>query len=216
MTPIFLSPCKKASIYLLLIFTMALGSQYAHAQYVQPERDDTIRLMAKVPFDTMQAKKALSLGKSTIKGVAFTRPESQSLGFGIKAGKKIYANKIKVVLFPVTPYLLEFLDLKKKENLKKLKFAYLSNEAYRFRLEAITNSDGEFTFPEMKPGKYYLEGVLKWSQDGYYNRYNGSAYNGYGTTNYYSREYYNVGHADLLTKIVEITEEGQILEVKLK
>lgn len=185
------------------------------AQYVQPERDDTIRLFAKTPFDTLQAKQALARGKSTIKGVAFTRPPDNS-GFHLKTGKKLYGNKMRVVLYPVTPYLLEYLKLKGKENPKKLKFAYISPQAYYYRLEAITNSTGEFTFPEMKPGKYYLEAVLNWNSYGTYDRYTGSGYNGYGTTNYYTRENYTTGHADLLTKFVEVTKDNEIVEVKLK
>jgi hypothetical protein len=171
--------------------------------------------MPKVAFDTLAARKSLARGKATIKGVAFTRPNN-NVGFNIRTGKKLFANKAKVILFPVTPYLEEFLDLKKKENPRKLKFAYLSQEAWYFRLEAITNSDGEFTFPEMKPGKYYLEVLLNWTSSGYYDKYTGSAYNGYGTTNYYSKEYYQNGHADLLKEFIEIKEDGEILEVKLK
>lgn len=184
------------------------------AQYVQPERDDTVRLMAKAPFDTVFAKSALAKGTGSIKGVAFMRTKN---GYGMKVGKPIYAAQSKVLLFPVTPYLLEFLELKKKENPKKLKFAYLSNQAWYYRLEAITNSNGEFTFPDMKPGKYYLECLLSYSTSHSYDRYTGTGYNNYGgSTNYYTREYYNRGHNELLSKFVDITEEGQTLEIKLK
>lgn len=196
-----------------LLLLMLLSGGIGKAQYVQPERDDTVRLYAKTPFDTVAARSALAEGSGTIKGVAFTRPEKKIYG---KAGKKILANKIRVLLFPVTPYLLEYLDVKKKENPKKLKFAYIHPDAWRFRLEAVTNSDGEFTFPKMKPGKYYLQGVLNWYSSGYYNRYSGSAYNGYGTTNYYTREHYTTDHSDLLEKFVEITKEGEVLDIKLK
>jgi hypothetical protein len=199
---------------LAFVIVALLLCQHLKAQYVQPERDDTIRLFAKTPFDTAQARRQLARGTGTIKGVAFTRPNDNT-AFHIKTGK-LLANKMKIVLMPVTPYLLEFLDLKKKENPKKLKFAYMSPQAWYFRLEAITNSTGEFTFPEMKPGKYYLEAVLNWSQGGTYNKYTGSAYNGYGTTNYYTPTSYTVNHADLLTKFVEVTKEGEIVEIKLK
>lgn len=199
---------------IFIIALVVLAGAKAKAQYVQPERDDTVRLMAKAHFDTTYARAALQKGTGTIKGVAFMRTKN---GYGMKVGKPIYAKNSKILLFPVTPYFLEFLELKKKANPKKLKFAYLSPEAWYFRLEAITNSTGEFTFPEMKPGKYYLECVLNWSTTGSYDRYTGSGYNNYGgTTNYYSREYYTRGHSELLSKIVEITEVGQVLEVKLK
>ncbi|BAV05318.1 lipoprotein [Filimonas lacunae] len=192
---------------------MLMTAAQLKAQYVQKERDDTIRLWPKGTFDTVAARYALQEGNGTIKGVAFTRPNKTIYG---RTGKRIYANKIKVVLFPVTPYLLEYLDLRKKQNPKKLKFVYLSPDAYRFRLEAVTNSTGEFTFPKMKPGKYYIQGVLGWYSSGYYDRYTGSGYNGYGTTNYYSRELYTTDHSDLLEKFVDVDNDGQVVEVKLK
>lgn len=198
---------------LLLLVAFALP---ARAQYVQAERDDTIRMLCKTPFDSLAARRQLAEGTGTIKGVAFTRPDNYSMGFKIKQGRKIYANKIKVILFPVTPYITEYLSLKDKENPRKLRFAYIDPVAWRYRLEAITNTDGEFTFPKMKPGKYYLEGILNWSSGAYYDRYTGSGYSGYNTTNYYNREYYNVNHAEKLEKYVEVKEDGEIVDVKLK
>ena len=184
------------------------------AQYVEKERDDTIRLYATTPFDSVSAGQALAKGGASIKGVAFTKPKTQ---FGYKAplAKRIYANRIKVLLFPVTPYLLEYLDVKKKENPRKLKFAYIDPVAWRYRYEAITNSTGEFTFPFLKPGKYYLEAILPWNSSGYYDQYTGSGYSDYGTTNYYQRQYYNIGHYDKLYDFVEIKEGEEIVKIKL-
>lgn len=184
------------------------------AQYVEKERDDTIRLYATTPFDSASAGLALARGGASIKGVAFTKPRT---GFGYKAplAKRIYANRIKVLLFPVTPYLLEYLDVKKKENPRKLKFAYIDPVAWRYRYEATTNSVGEFTFPYLKPGKYYLEAILPWNSSGYYDQYTGSGYSDYGTTNYYQRQYYNIGHYDKLYDFVEIKEGEEIVKIKL-
>src|ERR1700744_4867502 len=84
------------------------------AQYVQPERNDTTYIYPQTKFDSLAARSALARGTSTIKGVAFTKPKT---GFGFKAplAPRIYANRIKILLFPVTPYLLEYLDLKKSK-----------------------------------------------------------------------------------------------------
>ena len=198
---------------LAALFLVTYATSYG--QYVEPEPDDTVRIYAKTPFDTSFAALALSAGSATIKGVAFTKPKT---GFGYKAplAQKIFANKIKVLLFPVTPYLLEYLDLKKKENPKKLKYVYIDPNAWYYRLEAITNSRGEFTFPHLKPGKYYLEAILPWNTTGYYNEYSGSGYNDYGRTDYYDQKYYNIAHYDKLTKFVEIESERQTLTIKLK
>lgn len=202
------------SCYIIAAF-FCMGTLYAQ-QYVQPERNDTIYLTPKTAFDATVAKEALAKGKSTIKGVAFIRPNN-NIGFNIKTGKKVLADRIKVSLYPITPYFDEFLDLKKKEKPRKLKYAFLSKEAIGYRLEAITNSSGEFTFPEMKPGKYYIEGVLNWTQSGTYQQYTGSGYNSYGgRTNYYTNQDYVNHNSELLTKIVEVKKDGEIIEIKLK
>lgn len=205
---------------IVVVFIITLSSSFTNralAQYVQPERNDTIYLMPKIAFDTKATKNALVKGKGTIKGVAFIRPENSSIGFNIKTGKKLYASKIKISLYPLTPYFQEFLNLKKKENRKKLKFAFLSNEAVKYRLEAITNSSGEFTFSEMKPGKYYIEAILNWTQSGTYQKYTGSGYNNYGgRINYYANENYTNNNSNLLNQIVEIKEDGEVLTIKLK
>jgi hypothetical protein len=200
----------------ILLFTFfLLVFSFAKSQYVQPERDDTVRLYAKTPFDTTEAKTALALGKGTIKGVAAIKPRDVSV-LDRWHEKKIYANKITIMLFPVTPYLLEYLELRKKENPKKLKFAYIDPNCLRYRLEAVTNSTGEFTFPNMKPGKYYLEAILPWQRSGSYNKYTGYADDGYGRTNYYTPQYYVNNYNTLITKFVEVEKEGETVEIKLK
>jgi hypothetical protein len=184
------------------------------AQYREPEKDSARIYYPDVIFDSLQAKKMLARGKSSIKGVAYTKAKSE---MGIKVGARIYANQMKVVLLPVTPYFEAWYKLRKdKESLKKRRYVHLTNEAYGYRLEAITNSDGEFTFPEMKPGKYFLQGFLNWSHNGYYKEYTGSGYNGYGgRTDYYQQKKYTVDHEDRIEEFVEIKEDGKIVKVKL-
>ncbi|WP_158798230.1 carboxypeptidase-like regulatory domain-containing protein [Pedobacter sp. L105] len=203
--------------HLILILPLMCTHYFSKAQYVQPEKKiDTIKLMPQTTFDIAKAKSALAPGKATIKGVAFTKPKTK-FGYNAPFGPRIYANKIKVLLFPVTPYLLEYLDLRKQVNYKKLKFAYMSNEAWNIHYYAITNSEGQFTFPNLKPGKYYVEGLLNWTSTGSYNQYTGSGYGSYGgRVDYYDRKYYDVAHADLLNTIVEIKDNDEVLEMKLK
>jgi hypothetical protein len=206
---------RNLKCFFIATLVLLAGGFHSNAQYVEPERDDTIRMMPKTPFDTTFAKNALAKGHATIKGVAFTKPKTR-LGYKAPLEKRIYANKIKVILYPYTPYLEEYIQLKKKQNPKKLKFVYIHPEAWKYRLEAVTNSNGEFTFPDMKPGKYYLEGVLNWNTRSYYNQYRGSGYSGYGTTNYYERKYYTVQHSDLLQEIVEVKSDNEVVRVKLR
>jgi len=206
----------KTAAGLIFFAALVFCTAPASAQYVQPERNDTIYLRPKAAFDIKAAKSALAKGKSTIKGVAFIRPNN-NIGFNIKTGKKVFADRIKVSLYPITPYFDEFLELKKKENPRKLKYAFLSREAISYRLEALTNSSGEFTFPEMKPGRYYIEGVLNWTKSGTYQQYSGSGYSSYGgRADYYTSQSYVNHNSELLTKIVEIKEDGTVLEIKLR
>ncbi|KAA2239551.1 hypothetical protein F0L74_25465 [Chitinophaga agrisoli] len=209
------TPVRGSLLFILL--PLILTGFVTKAQYVEKERDDTVRIYCQTRFDTLEAKKALARGTGAIKGVAFTRPVTGTYGFKSPLVKRMFANKMKVFLFPLTPYMEEYISLKKKkEKPKKLRYVYMDPNAWRFRLEAITNSDGEFTFPDMKPGKYYVKGILNWTTTGYYNEYTGSGYDGYGQINYFERKYYDVNHADLLEEYVEVKEEGEVVKIKLK
>ena len=199
----------------LTVLIAAGTATTATAQYKEPEKKDKKEIFyPEASFDSLQAKKMLARGTATIKGVAYTKARNN---MGIKAGNRIYANQIKVILLPVTPYFNAWYQLRKeKENTRRRRFVYLSDNAYRYRLEAVTNSDGEFTFPEMKPGTYFLQGILPYTKNGYYHEYTGAAYNGYGgRTNYYDLKQYSVNHEDRIEEFVEVKENGEIVKVRL-
>lgn len=195
------------------------------AQYVEPEKADKeaakrkaseVITMPTQKFDSLQAKSMLALGKGTIVGEAFTR---QKNGYGMKILGKVKANKIKVILFPVTPYFEEYYKLwsdKSKNNPKKNRYVYMDRNAMRYRIEAITNSDGEFTFPNMKPGKYYLYGSMDYSLNYSYNKYTGSGYDNYGRIDYYSPSSYSKDYNEFLETFVEVKADGEVVKVKLK
>lgn len=200
---------------------------FSYAQYVEPEKSvkeeikrkqNEIVHYPKIKFDSIEAKNMLALGKGQIKGVAFTRARD-SKNFGLKTGDKIKANKIKITLFPVTSYFREYYALwsdKSKNNPKKNTFVYLDPEAYRYRLEAITNSDGEFTFPDMKPGKYYLFGSLAYTTTYTKQQYTGSGYDGYGRIDYYTPYQTSKDTSEFLETFVEIKADGEVVNIKLK
>lgn len=208
---------NRKSILPVLVLCILSANRVHAQQYVEPEEKDKITsLYPQVSFDSLQAKRMLARGTATIKGVAFTKPRT-SLGYKAPLAPRIYANQIKVVLLPVTPYFEAWYKLRDdKENFKKRIYVYLSKDAYRYRLEAITNSEGKFTFPEMKPGKYFLQGFLPYNHNGTYNEYTGSAYNGYGRTDYYQQKSYSVAHEDRIEEFVEVKQDGEIVKVKLK
>ena len=184
------------SLFLLLSAIFIINSS-SWAQYVEPERDDTIRLYAKTPFDTAAAAKALAKGSATIKGVAFKR-------IMVTRGnwKTILGSKLTIKLYPVTPYLLEYLKLRKKQNREKLQFVYMHAAPYYYHLEAITNSKGEFTFPYLKPGKYYLETDLGYIRTTHYS--------------YHPDDYTYSEYTKHLDKFVEIKSPNEVQTIKLK
>lgn len=193
-----------------VIFMLCLG-QSLQAQYVEKEEEEKITtLYPEAVFDSIQAKKALALGKGKITGVAFTK--------AAPLAPRIYANNMKIMLFPVTPYFEAWYKLRNsKENLKKRRYVYMSDAAFRYRLEAISNSAGKFTFPDMKPGKYFLTGNMSWSTTGSYNEHTGTSYGSYGTqADHYEKRYYTQNHEERLEKFVEVKTDGEIVEVKLK
>lgn len=192
------------------VFMLCL-SQSVKAQYIEKEEEEKITtLYPEVAFDSIQAKKALALGKGKITGVAFTK--------AAPLAPRIYANNMKIMLFPVTPYFEAWYKLRNsKENLRKRRYVYMSDQAFRYRLEAISNSVGKFTFPDMKPGKYFLTGNMSWSTTGSYDQLTGTSYGSYGTqANHYEKRYYTQNHEERLEKFVEVKTDGEIVEVKLK
>ena len=210
---------------ILSLLSITALSFAVHAQYVEPEKADKeeakrkaseVITMPTLKFDSLQAKNALALGKGKIVGEAFTREKN---GYGMKILGKVKANKIKVILFPVTPYFEEYYKLwsdKSKNNPKKNRYVYMDKDAYRYRIEAVTNSDGEFTFPDMKPGKYYLYGSMGYTKTYSYNKYTGSGYDNYGRIDYYSPSSYSKGFDEFLETFVEVKTDGEVVKVKLK
>lgn len=115
---------KHISLSLLLLFFGFV----LKAQYVEPEKADKeadkrkaseIITLPTLKFDSLESKNMLALGKGKIVGEAYTRQKNV---YGMKILGKVKANKIKVTLFPVTPYFEGYYKLwkdKGKNNPKK-------------------------------------------------------------------------------------------------
>lgn len=58
----------------------------------------------------------------------------------------------------------------------------MSEEAFKYRVEALTDDYGRFKFEKQKPGKYYLETIVSFTATGSYQQQTGTtdAYNGFG------------------------------------
>ncbi len=201
-----------------LSFVLASSVVHLSAQYKQEEyqKYPVQKIFPKTKLDSAEAKAAIAVGETTIKGVAFTKPKT-IYGYKAPLAERIYANHILIELFPMTPYYQEWYNLKKnEENLKKNKIVYMDRAAYKYRVTCETNSKGEFTFPKMKPGKYLIVGTLPWYNTKSYDQYTGSGYGNNGSvTDYYQRQYYSTTHSDFLMEVVEVPADKKEVKVKL-
>lgn len=196
---------------LLTVFIMVFAFLYSKAQNTY---------YPQAFFDKKLARNMLSFGNSTIEGVASTK---QKNNWGIKPllGQKHYAPKGTVVmLFPVTPYFEEFYNMRKKYENKKT-IVYMSEDAFKYKLEALTDDHGRFKFEKLKPGKYYLETIVNFTATASYQEQTGrsDAYNAYGgylySTPIYQTFFYGYDAANRESKFVEIKEDGELKEINL-
>lgn len=106
-------------------------------------------------FNKEEAYKMLEEGNNSIQGT-------------ISFKKRGYVNypgyMAKVLLYPVTPHLAEYIELKKKYNSRK-KQAAMTKEAAMARIETKTiDNKGNFEFINVKPGKYYIVSLVVWEK----------------------------------------------------
>lgn len=171
-------------------------------------------LYPQVWFNKNDAVKKLELGNTSITGEAFTRENS-----GVVGAKYKPAKGTKVLLFPVTDYVMEYYNLRTaNENVAIV----MSEEAFSYRVETTTDSDGNFTFKQMKPGKYMIMCNLQFVgtasknvEVGRTNYYNGYGAN-IGSTPIYQSYMYNYNGEHFLSKFVEVKEGEKIVEANLK
>ncbi|UZT96434.1 hypothetical protein ODZ84_14515 [Chryseobacterium fluminis] len=171
-------------------------------------------------FDKKQAQQMIGFGNATIEGTASTK---QKNNWGIKPllAQKHYAQKGTVVmLFPVTSYFEEFYSMRKKYENKKTT-VYMSEEAFKYRIEALTDDHGRFRFEKLKPGKYYLETIVNFTATASYQQKTGQsdAYNAYGgylySTPIYQTFFYGYSAGNRESKFVEIKKDGEFKEINL-
>ncbi|MET0464888.1 MAG: hypothetical protein ABW007_17120 [Chitinophagaceae bacterium] len=142
-----MSALRMFSLPLLLSLTL-LASAQKPVEIMQPKKE----------FDIQLASKMLNEGTSEITGYAYYEERTP---IGIKVGETIYGRVGTVVsLYPVTPYIEEYLTLKKKNKQGK-RIATISLLANCYRIESkIYSQKGEFIFGGLAPGKYYLESIV--------------------------------------------------------
>lgn len=165
-------------------------------------------------FDSIQAKKAIGYGKSTIKGVLSTK-EKSNLGIKPLMGERVYGKNRTVSLFPITPYFESWYDLRKSKENKKTR-VYMSDAAYRYRIDVKTDEYGRFMFEKMKPGKYFLQAMMSTSYAHSGQVHTGTGYTQYGNINYYQNKTYYRDQHERIEKFIEIDKDGIVVEVNLR
>lgn len=173
---------KQQDLMRKILFSILICAltQFGHAQkqieILQPKRE----------FDVKLATEMLNEGSAEIRGTAYYE---QRTAIGIKAGETMYTRIGTIVsLYPLTPYLEEYLELKKR-NKEGKRLATITPLASSYRIESkIYSLKGEFVFNGLRPGKYYLESIF----------------------------YYPSGPGGEVSGIVEIVKYGEVVDYKLK
>lgn len=184
-------------------------------------------LPSKNEFNIDLARQMLDEGSVTIEGTASAKEFTDNNRFNQAIGVKIFAKKhnakpgTKVLLFPMTPYFEEYLELRKKYLKSNTYTAVLSEEAFKHRIETSVGENGKFVFEKIKPGLYYIEALVNYTGSDVYDVESGRTdyYNGLGhytgsKTNYRGEiQYYQ--NADLESKIINIKDGMKIFKLKL-
>jgi len=164
------------------------------------------------PFNEAETAKLMDKGTAVIQGTATLKKNGKD-NFGVKGSQ--------ILLFPVTPYFMEFLSLKKKFNSRKRQ-ATMSPVAFTYRVEGrFLDDKGTFQFTNLKPGKYY---VISWIAYGKQKTVavqtgTSTSYNVYGyvlgSSPIYKDEYYDVFIENEISGFIDIKEAGAIVNVKV-
>lgn len=156
-------------------------------------------------FDVAAAKAALEEGDSVITGTACS----------VHDNVVNFAKNRKVLLFPVTPYLQQAVDLMHKAKPGR-DTVELSPEMRAVKLEGMTNEKGQFRFARMKPGKYFLMTMLGSAVTRTRDVNVGTGVSGDISVDIYQKQNYQVDFADMLEKYVTIDKSGQTVELTLQ
>lgn len=132
--------------------------------------DQVVELRATTPFDVELARSALAPGKGQIVGTVFAVVNAPN-NYNPGATAKEFKEGVEVLLYPMTPYLQEFLELQKSLSSRPGLFQRRRAPGQhklvedpnlrRYRLAARTDKYGRFAFKGLKPGQYHVTLLYK-------------------------------------------------------
>ncbi len=148
-------------------------------------------------FDADLAKRGLERGYASISGIVCTQYR----------GSVYRAGGIEVFLYPVTPYLQAWYDLReKKADPKKSFWVYMNDDAFYAKASVKANEQGRFVFSDLKPGRYFLQAFHQFS-----SAHQGTELVAQDEYTDYVRNYrYSVGHNSRIEKFVDLKAEEDI------
>jgi len=167
-------------------------------------------VLPSTPFNEAETAKLMEKGNATIQGIAKLKKKGKD-NFGVKGSQ--------ILLFPVTPYFTEFLELKKKYNSRK-KQATMGRTAFTYRVEGrFIDEKGTFQFTGLKPGKYYIISWISFArqkttavQTGTNTSYNVYGYV-LGSSPIYEDYHYDVFIENEVSGFVDVTETNGVVNV---
>lgn len=128
----------------------------------QAERTQPLTLRPSIPFDPSLAADALSRGHGRVRGVLFHKIGTECKR-GLVLPAKPAGEGITISLFPVTPYLTDYVDLLEEHRYKRLhsprakpKILAYDPRLAQYALSANTDQFGRFEFEGLRPGRYWL------------------------------------------------------------
>lgn len=214
----------KMKKYLLGIFLIVSTSLHAQVNKEVYKEADVVKngetaIFPKVKFDLVKLDQQLKKGTAVVKGKMYARSRNNKSNAKMFEGKKMIGGKKFAVnetiyLIPYNEYVKEYIRLKYfEENPKKKIFVKFHEEVFKYRLEGVTNNEGSFTFPNVKPGKYYVFGVMKTvtlAKKKYYSNGN-VATDTYGQVIAEGYSSYNdyTSISDFVDNIIEVPADGQ-------
>ena len=211
------------SLSLLMVATPSYSQSVLKKMNMQEQLDTVQYIYPKTNFDEEYTKHAVALGNSTINGVLFYKITNDGSDAALLSTiKPEPVSGHKVFLYPYTPYLVDYINLSKKQARSRdpqKRKVMADDRMFIYSYYSVTDNYGRFSFGKMKPGKYLLSAEKMVS--GYYyttvatgravsdfNPYYGQV----GVTQYENQKQ-NWSALAILEKVVEVKEDGKIVEV---
>lgn len=211
------------SLSLLMVATPSYSQSVLKKMNMQEQLDTVQYIYPKTNFDEEYTKNAVALGNSTINGVLFYKITNDGSDAALLSTiKPEPVSGHKVFLYPYTPYLVDYINLSKKQARSRdpqKRKVMADDRMFIYSYYSVTDNYGRFSFGKMKPGKYLLSAEKMVSGYYYTTVATGRAvsdfnpYYGQVGVTQYENQRQNWSALAILEKVVEVKEDGKIVEV---